>query len=213
MNGRDTVTLDVGGTSYRVRFLGAGAAADLPPLAGAFEVSGPQETRRVEVGMEGLSFLWSADAARDADEIAEKIMRTVGLLCVEAHLAGDLGPDSDGRLQVRDFIGDRYPDYTSAERFVGTLYDSPGKIERWVRRDVLECLLAHAEAKGPSEHPTGPGLTVFEFLAWSEKRRFYTQESVRDALLAWESEGLVEREDDRYRLRPDRLEDARSLLG
>lgn len=216
MNGRDTVTLSVGGEPRRVRFLGAGAVADLPPLTGAFEMTAPGErgdASEVRVAMEGLGFLWSADSALDAEDVAERIMRTVGLLCVEAHLSGDLEPDSDGRLQVRDFIGDRYPDYTSAERFIGTLYDSPGKTERWVREDVLRCLAAHADEKATDEHPTGPGLTVQGFLAWPAKRRFYSAESVRDALLAWESEGLVARDDDHYRLKRDRLDDARALLS
>jgi len=214
MNGRDTVTLDVGGARHRARFHGAGAAADLPPFVGAFAVApaGGGEERALRVAL-GLSFLWSADAAMDADEAADRIMRTVGLLCVRAHLAGDLEPDKEGVLQIRDFIGRRYPDYTSVERFVGSLYDPPGRIERLCREDLLRCLAAHAEAKGSDEQPTGPGLTVGGFLAWPEKRRFYAAESVRDAVLTWETEGLVETLGDRFRLRPDRVDDAKALLG
>ena len=214
MNGRDTVTLDVGGSGRRVRFLGAGGGAGLPPFVGAYEVedapAGPR--REVRVGL-GLTFLWSADAAIDADEAAERIMRTVGLLCVEAHLQGNLEPDRGGMLQIRDFIGSRYPDYTSVERFVTSLYDPPGRLERLCREDLLRCLAAHAEEKGSDAEPTGPGLTVFGFLARPEKRRFYDAETVRDAVLVWESEGLVETVSDRARLRPDRLDDARALLG
>ena len=213
MNGHETVTLEVGGSRHRVRFLGAGAAADLPPFVGAFAVAPADggEGRDLPVAL-GLSFLWSADAAQDADEAADRIMRTVGLLCVRAHLAGDLGPDKEGVLQVRDFIGRRYPDYTSVERFVGSLYDPPGRIQRLCREDLLACLAAHAEAKASDEQPTGSGLTVLGFLAWPEKRRFYAAESVRDAVLEWETEGLVETLSDRFRLRPDRADDAKALL-
>jgi len=213
MNGRDTVTLEVGGKRYRVRLVGAGAAADLPPFVGAFEVAPAEggESRRVRVAL-GLDFLWAADAAMDADEAADRIMRSVGLLCVRAHLAGNLEPDREGVLQIRDFIGSRYPDYTSVERFVGSLYDPPGRIERLCREDLLRCLLAHADEKWSDEQPTGPGLTVPGFLAWPEKRRFYSAESVRDAVLEWETEGLVETLSDRFRLRPDRLDEARSLM-
>jgi len=214
MNGRDTVTLEVAGSRRRVRFLGAGGGAGLPPFVGAYEVeetpAGPM--REVRVGL-GVNFLWSADAAIDADEAAERIMRTVGLLCVEAHLRGNLDPDKAGMLQIRGFIGERYPDYTSVERFVGSLYDPPGRIERMCREDLLRCLAAHAEQKGSASEPTGPGLTVFGFLAWPAKRRFYSPENVRDAVLAWESEGLIETVADRARLRSDRLDDARALLG
>jgi hypothetical protein len=214
MNGRDTVTLAVGGASQRARFLGAGSAADLPPFVGAYEVApaGGGEGRQVRIGV-GLNFLWAADAAIDADEIADRIMRTVGLLCLEAHLAGRLKADQQGVLQVRDFIGSRYPEYTSAEMFVASLYDSPGRIERLCREDVLRCLADHADAKKAEGQPTGPGLTVFGILAWPGKRRFYSEESVRDALLGWESQGLVAWTGDRVRIRPDRLDDVRSLLG
>jgi len=213
MNGRDTVTLEVGGSRHRVRFGGAGAAADLPPFVGAFRITPADggEGRGLRVAL-GLAFLWAADAAQDADEAADRIMRTVGLLCIRAHLAGRLDPDSGGVLQVRDFIGKRYPDYTSVERFVGSLYDPPGRIQRFCREDLLRCLAAHAEEKASEDEPTGPGLTVAGFLAWPEKRRFYSAESVRDAVLEWETEGLVETLADRFRLRPDRLDDARALL-
>jgi len=147
-----------------------------------------------------------------ADDAAIRIDRAVGLLCVRAHLAGNLEPDREGVLQIRDFIGSRYPDYTSVERFVGSLYDPPGRIERLCREDLLRRLLAHADEKGSDEQPTGPGLTVPGFLAWPEKRRFYSAETVRDAVLAWESEGLVETLADRFRLRPDRVDEARSLM-
>jgi len=213
MNGRDTVTLDVGGSRHCVRFVGAGAAADLPPFVGAFTIAPADggEERPVRVAL-GLDFLWSADAAIDADEAADRIMRTVGLLCVRAHLADSLKPGTDGILQVRDFIGSRYPDYTSVERFVDSLYDSPGRIQRLCREDLLRCLSAHAREKGSDDEPAGPGLTVTGFLAWPEKRRFYAAETVRDAVLEWETEGLVETLADRFRLRPDRLDDARALL-
>ena len=202
MNGRDTVTLTVGGAAQRVRFLGAGAAAGLEPFVGAFEVvsEGRGQTRELRIAMAGLKFLWSADAALDADQAAERIMRSVGLLCAEAHLAGRLPTDPDGVLQVRDFIGTRFPDYTSVERFVGSLYESPGRIQRLCREDVLKCLAAHADEKKTDADPTGPGLTVRDILAWPGKRRFYSEEEIRDALLAHESGGLVERRDDRYRL-------------
>ena len=205
MNARDTVTLDAAGKEHKVRFLGAGAAADLDPFVGAFEVApqGAGEVRRLRVAMEGLKFLWTADAALDADRAAEHIMRSVGLLCVEAHLAGRLPPDKSGVLQVRDFIGARFPDYTSVERFVGSLYEPPGRIQRLCREDVLKCLAAHADEKKTDADPTGPGLTVRNILAWPGKRRFYSEEEVRDALLAHESDGLVERRDDRYRLAPN----------
>jgi len=150
--------------------------------------------------MEGLKFLWSADAALDADQAAERIMRSVGLLAVESYLAGHLAPDKSGVLQVRDFIGSRYPDYTSVERFVGSLYESPGRIQRLCREDVLQALAAHAAEKKTEADPTGPGLTVPGILAWPGKRRFYADENVRDALLAHESDDLVHRTDDRYRL-------------
>jgi len=204
MNARDTVTLDAGGKPATVRFLGAGAAADLDPFVGAFEVApeGAGAPCTLRVAMEGLKFLWAADAALDADRAAERIMRSVGLLCVEAHLAGRLRPDKSGVLQVRDFIGSRYPDYTSVERLVGSLYDPPGRIQRLAREDVLECLAAHADQKKTDADPTGPGLTVRDILAWPGKRRFYSEEEIRDALLAHESDGLVERTDDRYRLVP-----------
>jgi hypothetical protein len=200
MNGRDTVTLETAGKTQRVRFLGA--AADLDPFVGAFEVAaeGAGQTRELRVAMAGLKFLWTADAALDADRAAERIMRSVGLLCVEAHLAGRLPPDKSGVLQVRDFIGTRFPDYTSVERFVGSLYESPGRIQRLCREDVLKCLAAHADEKKTDADPTGPGLTVRDILAWPGKRRFYSEEEIRDALLAHESGGLVERRDDRYRL-------------
>jgi len=202
MNGRDTVTLDVAGKPATVRFLGAGAAAGLDPFVGAFEVAseGRGQTRELRVALEGLKFLWDADAALDADQAAERIMRTVGLLCVESHLAGRLAPDKAGTLQVRDFIDSRYPDYTSVERFVGSLYDPPGRIQRLCREDVLKALAAHAAEKKTEADPTGPGLTVRDILAWPGKRRFYSEEEIRDALLAHESDGLVERTDDRYRL-------------
>ncbi|MGB6918052.1 MAG: hypothetical protein WBF96_05930 [Phycisphaerae bacterium] len=205
MNARDTVTLDAGGKPVTVRFLGAGAAAGLDPFVGAFEVApegaGPPHTFRV--AMEGLKFLWAADAALDADQAAERIMRSVGLLSVEAHLAGRLRPDKSGVLQVRDFIGARYPDYTSVERFVGSLCESPGRIQRLCREDVLACLAAHAAEEKTEADPTGPGLTVSGILAWPGKRRFYSEEEIRDALLAHESDGLVERRDDRYRPAPN----------
>jgi len=214
MNGRDTVTLEVAGRRHRVRFLGAGAGADLPPFVGAFEVTPADggEASEVRVAL-GLAFLWAADAAQNADEAADRIMRTVGLLCIRAHLAGRLALDADGVLQFRDFIGRRYPDYTSVERFVASLYDPPGRIERLCREDLLRRLAAHAEEKGSKDEPTGPGLTMLGFLAWPEKRRFYAAETVRDAVLAWETEGLVETLADRFRLRPDRLDDAKALLG
>jgi len=214
MNGRDTVTLNAAGAEWRVRFLGAGAGDGLPPFVGAYEV-GPAsggDRREVRVAL-GLDFLWSADAALDADETAARIMRTVGLLCLEAHLAGRLQADRQGVLQVRDFIGSRFPDYTSAEMFIGSLYDPPGRLDRLAREDVLRCLAAHAEERRSDAEPAGPGLTVLGLAAWPRKRRFYGEETLRDALLAWEAEGLVERRDDRYRLRPDRLDDARALLG
>jgi len=205
MNGRDTVTLVAAGKEHKVRFLGAGAAADLDPFVGAFEVAaeGAGEVRQLRVAMEGLKFLWTADAALDADRAAERIMRSVGLLLVEAYLAGRLPPDKSGVLQVRDFIGTRYPDYTSVERFVGSLYESPGRIQRLAREDVLKALAAHAGEKKTEADPTGPGLTVRDLLAWPGKRRFYSEEEVRDALLAHESDGLVERRDDRYSLAPN----------
>jgi len=205
MNGRDTATIQAADKTCRVRFLGAGAAAGLEPFVGAFDVApeGAGVPRTLRVAMEGLKFLWSADAALDADQAAERIMRSVGLLCVESHLAGRLAPDKSGTLQVRDFIGSRYPDYTSVERFVGSLYDPPGRIQRLCREDVLACLAAHAAEKKTAADPTGPGLTVSGILAWPGKRRFYADENVRDALLAHESDGLVERTDDRYRLVPD----------
>ena len=214
MNGRDTVTLEVGGARRRVRFLGAGGGADLPPFVGEYEVEQAPagEVRRVRVGL-GVNFLWSADAAIDADELAERIMRTVGLLCIEAHLGGNLEPDKEGVLQIRDLFAERYPDYTSVERFIGSLYDPPGRIERMCREDLLRCLAAHAAEKRSDSEPAGPGLTVPGFLAWPGKRRFYTAESVRDAILAWESNGLVETVADRARLRPDRLDDAKSMLA
>ncbi len=214
MNGRDTVTLEVGGVRRRVRFLGAEGGAGLPSFVGAYEVEQAPagETRQVRVGL-GLNFLWSADAAIDADELAERIMRTVGLLCVEAHLDGNLEPDKEGVLQIRDLLADRHPDYTSVERFVGSLYDPPGRIERMCREDLLHCLAAHAAGKRSDSEPTGPGLTVLGFLAWPGKRRFYAAENVRDAILAWESDGLVETVADLARLRPDRLDDAKTLLG
>jgi len=204
MNARDTITIQAADKTYRVRFLGAGAAADLDPFVGAFEVAaeGAGEVRQLRVAMEGLKFLWTADAALDADRAAERIMRSVGLLAVEAHLAGRLAPDPSGTLQVRTLIGARYPDYTSVERFVGSLYDSPGRIQRLVREDVLECLADHADEKKTETDPTGPGLTILRILAWPGKRRFYSEEEIRDALLAHESDGLVERRDDRYRLVP-----------
>jgi len=213
MNGRDAVSLNVGGTWYRVHLVGAGAEADLPPFVGAYRVTpeGDGEAREVRVAL-GLDFLWSADAALDSDEAADRIMRTVGLLCVRAHLAGDLKPGKDGVLQVREFIGRRYPDYTSVERFIGGLYEPPGRIQRLCREDLLRCLAAHAEEKGSEKEPAGPGLTVTGFLAWLGKRRFYSAESVRDAVLAWESEGLVETVADRFGLRRDRLDDAKALL-
>ena len=65
----------------------------------------------------------------------------------------------------------------------------------------------------PARRPAGPGLTVLGFLAWPGKRRFYTAENVRDAILAWESDGLVETVADRARLRPDRLDDVKSMLA
>ncbi len=162
MNGRDTVTMQAADKACRVRFLGAGAAAGLDPFVGAFEVTpeGKGTPRVLRVAMEGLKFLWSADAALDADQAAERIMRSVGLLSVEAHLAGRLAPDKSGALQVRDFIGARYPDYTSVERFVGSLYESPGRIQRLCREDVLQALAAHAAEKKTEADPTGPGLTV-----------------------------------------------------
>jgi len=205
MNARDTVTLDAAGKEHKVRFLGAGAAADLDPFVGAFEVApeGAGEVRQLRVAMEGLKFLWTADAALDADRAAERIMRSVGLLAVEAHLAGRLAPDPSGTLQVRTLIGARYPDYTSVERFVGSLYDSPGRIQRLAREDVLKCLADHADEKKTEADPTGPGLTILRILAWPGKRRFYSEEEIRDALLAHESDGLVERRDDRYRLAPN----------
>jgi len=214
MNGRDTVTLKAADGERRVRFLGAGGGAGLPPFVGAYEVEeapggGMQEVR---IGL-GLNFLWSADAAIDADEAAERIMRTVGLLCVEAHLQGKLEPDKGGMLQIRDLLVGRYPDYTSVERFVGSSYDPPGRIERMCREDLLRCLAAHAQEKGSDSEPTGPGLTALGFLVWPGKRRFYSAETVRDAVLAWESDGLIETVADRARLRPDRLDDARALLG
>ena len=214
MNGRETVTLRTGGAEHRVRFLGAGAAAGLAPFVGAFEVAPAAggNARTLPVALAGLNFLWTADAALDADAAAERIMRTIGLLAVEAHLAGRLDPDQDGALQVRAFIGARYPDYTSVERFVGSLYDPPGRLERLAREDVLRCLAAHAEAKKSETDPTGPGLTVLAFQAWPGKRRFYAEEDLRDALLVWETEGLVERRDDRYRLRPDRLDEVQAML-
>jgi hypothetical protein len=204
MNGRETVTLVAAGKEHKVRFLGAGAAADLDPFVGAFEAAseGAGEVRQLRVAMEGLKFLWTADAALDADRAAERIMRSVGLLSVEAHLAGRLPPDKSGVLQVRDFIGTRFPDYTSVERFVGSLYESPGRIQRLCREDVLKCLADHAAEKKTAADPTGPGLTVRDMLAWPGKRRFYSEEEIRDALLAHESDGLVERRDDRYRLAP-----------
>jgi hypothetical protein len=215
MNGRETVALKAGGAEWRVRFLGAGSVADLPPFTGAFEVApaagGPPRTLRV--AMEGLKFLWGADAAMDADEIAQRIMRAVGLLAVEAHVAGRLQADKAGALQVRDFIGTRYPDYTSVERFIGDLYDPPGKIARMAREDVLGCLADHARQKRSDAAPTGPGLTVLGIQAWPGKRRFYSEEDLRDALLGWETEGVVERMDERYRIRADRLDDAQALLG
>jgi hypothetical protein len=213
MNGRDTVTLHVAGARHRVHFHGAGAAADLPPFVGAFTVTPADggEGRDVRVAL-GLDFLWSADAAMDADEAADRIMRTVGLLCVRAHLAGDLEPDKDGVLQVRDFIGAGYPDYTSVERFVGSLYDPPGRIERFCREDLLRCLAAHVDEKGSEDAPTGPGMTVTGFLAWPEKRRFYDAETVRDAVLEWGTDVLVETLSDRFRVRADRVDDARALL-
>lgn len=215
MNGRDTVTLGPEGERRCVRFLGAGPAADLPPFTGAYEVRPLEgnEAARVRVGMDGLQFLWAADAALDAGDAAERIMRTVGLLCVEAHLAGTLQPDVEGTLQVRDFIGARYPDYTSVERFVGSLHDPPGRIERLAREDVLRCLATHAEEKGTEDAPAGPGLTVGGIRAWPGKRRFHSDEDLRDAILGWEGEGLVEWSDDRVRLRPDRLEEVRAILG
>jgi len=214
MNGRDTVTLKAADGERRVRFVGAGGGAGLPPFVGAYEIEETPggEMREIRVGL-GLNFLWSADAAIDADEAAERIMRTVGLLCVEAHLRGGLEPDKGGMLQIRDFIGEGYPDYTSVERFVGSLYDPPGRIERMCREDLLRCLASHAESKGSDSEPTGPGLTVLGFLVWPQKRRFYSAETVRDAVLAWEGEGLIETLADRARLRPDRLDDARALLG
>jgi len=214
MNGRDTVAVKAGGKAWRVRFSGAGRAAGLPPFVGAYEVTPAEggEGRTLRVALAGMNFLWAADAALDADEIAERIMRTVGLLCVEAHLAGNLKADKAGDLQVMEFIGKRYPDYTSAERFIGDLYDPPGRLQRLAREDVLRCLASHAEAKKSEAEPTGPGLTVFGILAWPEKRRFYSEEDVRDALLAWETEGLVERVDERYRLCPDRLDDVHAVL-
>jgi len=202
MNGRDMVILEAASKGHKVRFLGAGAAAGLDPFVGAFEVApqGAGEVCQLRVAMAGLKFLWSADADLNADQAAERIMRTVGLLCVESHLAGHLQPDREGVLQVRDFIGARYPDYTSVERFVGSLYESPGRIQRLCREDVLKGLAANADEKKTEAEPTGPGLTVPGILAWSGKRRFYSDENVRDALLAHESDGLVERRDDRYRL-------------
>jgi len=213
MNGRDAVSLDVGGNRYHVQLVGAGPAADLPPFVGAYRVTPDGgEAREVRVAL-GLDFLWTADAALDADEAADRIMRTVGLLCVRAYLGGGLEPGKDGVLQVRDFIGDRYPDYTSVERFVGSLYDPPGRIERLCREDLLRCLVAHAGDKGSETEPAGPGLTAAAFLAWPGKRRFYSAESVRDAILAWEADGFAETVDDRVRLRPDRLDNAKALLG
>jgi len=213
MNGRDTVTLGAGGAEHRVRFLGAGAAADLAPFVGAYEMESPGAApRQIRVAL-GLNFLWSADAALDADEMADRIMRTVGLLCVEKYLAGGLKPDKQGVLRVREFIGTRYPDYTSVERFVASLYDPPGRIGRMCREDLLKCLLAHAQEKRSDAAPTGPGLTFLGFLAWPRKRRFYSEEDVRDAIVGWESEGLIETVGDRARLKPDRLDDAQTLLG
>jgi len=215
MNGSDTVTLKAGGTLHRVRFLGAGAGAGLPPFVGAYEVSPPEGgagPREIRVAL-GLNFLWGADAAIDADASAERIMRTIGLLCVEAHLSGALKPDKQGVLKVRDFIGTRYPDYTSIEMFVTSLYDPAGRTARMCREDVLRCLLAHAREKRPDAEPTGPGLTLLGILAWPGKRRFYSDEHVRDALLAWETDGLTERVGERVRLRPDRLDDAHALVG
>jgi hypothetical protein len=204
MNARDTVTIQAADKTYRVRFLGAGAAAaaDLDPFVGVFEAAseGAGEVRQLRVAMEGLKFLWTADAALDADRAAERIMRSVGLLAVEAHLVGRLAPDPSGTLQVRTLIGARYPDYTSVERFVGSLYEPPGRIQRLAREDVLKCLADHADEKKTEADPTGPGLTVLRILAWPGKRRFYSEEEIRDALLAHESDGLVERRDDRYRL-------------
>ncbi|HUU11215.1 MAG TPA: hypothetical protein VM431_11855 [Phycisphaerae bacterium] len=214
MNGRDTVLLKGGGAPYRVRFLGAGAGAGLAPFVGAFDVEGMPagERREVRVAL-GLNFLWSADAAIDADESAERIMRTVGLLCVEAHLAGRLEPGRDGTLQIRDFIGTRYPDYTSVEMFVASLSEPTGRTDRMCREDLLRCLAEHAQQKRSQADPTGPGLTVAGFLAWPGKRRFYADESVRDAILAWEGEDLVETIADRARIRSDRLDEVRGLLG
>ncbi len=207
MNGRDSVTLEAGGAAWRVRFRGAGPDVDLPPFVGAFEVSpvegGEGRTLRVTLG---LDFLWSADAALNAGEAAEKAMRTIGVLCVEACLAGTIEPDAEGHLQVRDFIGDREPEYTSVERFIGSLYDPPGRIERMARRDVLRCLLEKADADPEAR------LQTREVLAWSGKRRFYDEETARDALAALERDGLVEQGGQGARIPPDRLNEARATL-
>jgi hypothetical protein len=97
--------------------------------------------------------------------------------------------------------------------FVASMYDPPGRIERMCREDVLRCLAAHAEQKRSASDPAGPGVTVVGCLAWPGKRRFYSEENVRDALLAWESEGLIETVGERARLRPDRLDDVQAMLA
>ena len=94
MNGADSVTLHAGGAVQSARFLGAGAAGGYPPFVGAYEVQTEgAEPRQVHVAL-GVDLLWSADATLDADAAAERIMRTVGLLCVEAHLDGRLAADA-----------------------------------------------------------------------------------------------------------------------
>jgi len=219
MNGRDTVTLKVGARRWRVRLGGVEGGAGGGSMTGDFcvtpfdegnEPTGPSTDLRV---VADVAFLWSADLVQDAEAAADRLMRTVGLLCVEAHLAGRLAPDRGGVLKVSTFIGRRYPDYTSVERFVGSLYDPPGRLARLCREDLLGCLLEHAETQATDEAPAGPGVTVGAFLAWPGKRRFYSAEAVRDAVLALEEDGLVETVEERVRIRPDRLSEARDLAG
>jgi len=206
MNGTETVTLKAGGKAYQVQFLGA---ADLPPRAGEFRIrpQGEGEAQQVQVKLD-LEFLWSADAAMNETEVLEQIMRSVGLKCIEAYLAGKLGKDKDGTLSTREFIGRRYPDYTSVERFIGSLYDAPGRLTKMCREDVLKILFAAAE-----DEKQKAGLSVWGILTSSAKRRFYNADLIHDAIMFWESRGLVETVAEKARIRDDSVEQVRSLIG
>lgn len=203
MNGTETITLAVGPKTYRVRFVGP---ADVP-RAGRFRIEGEGEAEDICVRLD-LEFLWAADAAMDEAGVTEQVMRTVGIKCVEAYLGGKLEKAEDGVLSVTRFIGRRYPDYTSVERFIGSLYDTPGRLVKMCRDDVLRILLA---AAGEEERKSG--LSVWDILASPAKRRFYSTELLHDAIVFWEGRGLLETVGESARLRDDRIDRVRSMLG